>query len=117
MDGRQRVVGVLEKCFSLVENFLNDKRDVVFAYVIRQKDITRLCQRFPNTKIKVVVLLADEATLRQRDEARPHDERLGDRAIVCFNEMKAEHKDSPYVLDTTELSVKDVVEKILGGRI
>ena len=63
-------------------------------------------------EIKFVVLLTDEKTLLKRDAERPEDCQMKERCIVLLNSFKEKGYDEKNMLDTTNLTVKEVVDNV-----
>ena len=101
-----------KNCFSIIQNSLDDGYDVVFNYVIYNKNIQQIKKQFPDANTSFTVLMADEKTLIQRDNLRPQDSRMGKRSLTLLKNFKEEFKNSPYIIDTSNLSVSEIVSKI-----
>ena len=62
--------------------------------------------------IKFVVLLVDEATLLLRDKSRPEDCQMKERCITLLNNFKNRNYNPQNILDTTNLSVEEIINII-----
>ncbi len=97
---------------SLIDNFISNGYDVVYNYIIEKDKLERIKNSFPNSKIKFVLLVADKDTLIKRDKERPIDCQMGERVLVLLNELLNENFDNKNILDTSDLTIEEVVDKI-----
>lgn len=97
----------------LINNFLDNGYDVVFNYIIRNKKFIELEKLFKDFDTKFVVLTVNENVIMKRDQERPLDCQMGQRAIDLLNKFKNDNYDSKYILDTSNLSIDDTVEIII----
>ena len=99
---------------SLTSNFLDNNFNVVIDYIVFPEQLKYLekirCQH--NIVLKYVVLMANEETIRIRDEKRAPEEVMGDRAIEVLNEFRDKKIDSKYILDTSDKKIEDIVLEI-----
>ena len=58
------------------------------------------------------VLLTDEKTLLKRDAERPEDCQMKERCIVLLNSFKEKGYSEKNMLDTTNLTVEEIVDMI-----
>ena len=94
-----------------IETYLSDGYDVVFNYIIGNKDIDRF-NIFDDYEKKFVVLVTDEKTIMERDNLREEDCRMKERCIILLNSFKNDNYDDKYYLDTSKLSVEETVKEI-----
>ena len=99
-------------CLNSIETYLKDGFDVVFNYIINPENIRIIKDKFKNYPIKFVVLLVDEATLITRDEERPKDCQMKERCIILLNSFKNNNYNEKNILDTTNLSIDEIVNII-----
>ena len=59
------------------------------------------------------MLLTSSEELLKRDKQRPLDCQMKDRCIVLLNDFKYKNYDKKDIIDTTNLSVDEVVDEIL----
>lgn len=97
---------------SLIDNFLSNGYDVVFNYIINKEEFDFLKENFKDYDVNFTVLLTDEKELLKRDSLREKDCRMNERCLVLLNDFKKQHYDDNYIIDTTNLSVDEVVNKI-----
>lgn len=98
----------------LIKNFLENGYDVVFNYIVYQKDLEKLKLEFKDYNFKFIVLLTDEQTIIDRDNLRPVDCRMGERSIILLNKFKDQNYDHKYVLDTSLLSIEETANIIIN---
>ena len=72
----------------MIDIYLSNGYTVVFNYIVNPKNIKVLQDKFKNYKIKFVVLMTDEDTLRSRDKERPSDCQMGERCVTLLNDFK-----------------------------
>lgn len=102
-----------DNAISLISNGLEKGYDVVFNYIVAPKDIQRIKESFPGTKIKFIVLLVDEKTIVERDKLRPLDCQMGERSLILLNNMKKHNFSKKYILDTSNLTINETYDEIL----
>lgn len=102
-----------ENVMYLIESYLKNGYDVVFNYIIKNNTLEKLKKRFKDYDIIFKCLLVDEETILKRDMLRKEDCRMKERCIVLLNEFKNCNFESDYILDTSNLTVNETVEKIL----
>ena len=101
--------------YSLIDNYLDEGFDVVFNYIIKQKTLEKIIERYSDRDdIKIIFkcLIVDKEELVKRDLLRPEDCRMGERSIVLLNEFLNQPFEK-YFLDTTYLTIEDTVNRIL----
>jgi len=101
-----------QNCVMLIDNYLKNGYDVVFNYIIKKNTLKLLKKKFKNYELIFTVLLTNEETIIKRDKERPLDSKMGERSIILLNEFINEKYDENNILDSTSLSVNDVVKKI-----
>lgn len=97
---------------SLIDNFMKNGYDVVYNYIIEKDKLEKIRDSFPDSKIKFILLVADKDTLIKRDKERPEDCQMGERVLVLLNELLTENFDNKNILDTTNLTIEEVVNEI-----
>lgn len=105
-----------ENCLSLIKNSLQQGYDVVFNYILHQKDVEKIKENFKDYETKFVCLLADEKTLVLRDKKREPENQMGERVLVLLKSLKKENFNNNNILDTTTLLVENAVEEILKDK-
>lgn len=105
-------------CFETIKLYLQDGYDVVFNYILNEKNINDIKEfinkEFNNEiEIKFVCLMVDEETLLKRDKERPEDCQMNERCIVLLNSFKKKNFDQKNILDTSKNSVEELVNNIL----
>ena len=100
---------------SLIDNFMKNGYDVVYNYIIEKDKLEKIKDSFPDSKIKFVLLVADKDTLIKRDKERPEDCQMGERVLVLLNELLNENFDDKNILDTTNLTIEEVVDEIMNN--
>ena len=86
--------------------------DVVFNYIITPAIFDEIKKKFQNYSTKFIVLTTNEETILKRDNERTEDCRMGERCIVLLNNFKNYNFEERYFLDTTNLTIKETLEKI-----
>ncbi len=102
-------------CIDMIKRYLEYGYDVVFNYIINPKDVKNIQEAVKDVETKFVVLLTDEETLLKRDAERPEDCQMKERCLVLLNNFKNEGYEEKYILETTKISVEDVVENVENG--
>ena len=99
-------------CIEVIERYLEYGYDVVFNYIIDPEDIKNVKEVVKDFETKFVVLLTDEETLLKRDAERPEDCQMKERCIVLLNEFKNKGYEEKHLLNTTNISVEEIVENV-----
>ncbi len=99
-------------CINIINTYLEDGYDVIFNYIIEPEKLDVLKKRFKDYDIKFVVLMVNEDILLARDKERPEDCQMKERCIVLLNEFKDHNYDGKYIIDTSNLSISDIVSII-----
>ena len=102
-----------ENCIDIITNFLNNGYDVVFNYIINKEKIEELKQTFKNIETKFIVLMVDKETIIKRDQMRPEDCQMKERALILLENTKKQKFEKDNILETSKLSVEETVETIL----
>lgn len=103
-----------KNCIDIITNFLNNGYDVVFNYIINKEKIEELKQTFKNSETKFIVLMVDKETIIKRDQMRPEDCQMKERALILLENTKKQKFEKDNILDTSKLSVEETVETILN---
>ena len=101
-----------EVSLDTILHYLKEGYDVIFNYIISPKNLEKIKEKFKDYKIKFTVLLVDEETILKRDQERPLDCQMKERCLVLLNNFKNMHYEKKYYLDTTYLSVSEIVDRI-----
>jgi len=56
--------------------------------------------------------MVDEKTIIKRDKERPLGCQMGKRSLILLNDFKEDKYESDFILDTSDLSIEDIVEEI-----
>lgn len=99
-------------CLDNIETYLEAGYDVIFNYIVTPTIFNEIEKRYRKYNTKFIVLIADEETLLKRDKERVEDCRMGERCIALLNSFKSYNFENKYFLDTTNLEIKEIVEKI-----
>ena len=99
---------------SSIRVYLEDGFDVVFNYIISPDQLEMIKNEFKGYKIKFTVLMVDEKTILERDLRRPEDFQMKERCIVLLNEFKTHNYSEDYILDTSDITVDETVNKVLS---
>lgn len=104
-----------DNVIALTKNFNERNISVILEYVIFPEQMSKFIEHFrrKNVLIKYVVLLADEFTIRARDNNREEKQRTGKRSIISLNEFYEKNINDRSILDTSKLDKKEIVEKIM----
>ena len=96
----------------MIKIYLSYNYDVVFNYIISPDIINKIKSKFDNHNINLVVLLADANTILERDHQRSKDCQMGKRCITLLNNFKNSNFNSNNIIDTTNLSIDEIVSII-----
>ncbi len=96
----------------MIKTYLDDGFDVVFNYIVTPENLELIKTKINDYNIKFVVLLVDEATLLLRDKSRPEDCQMKERCITLLNNFKNRNYNPQNILDTTNLSVEEIINII-----
>lgn len=99
-------------CLDNIETYLEAGYDVIFNYIVTPTIFNEIEKRYRKYNTKFIVLIADEETLLKRDKERVEDCRMGERCIALLNSFKSYNFENKYFLDTTNLEIKEIVDKI-----
>jgi 2-phosphoglycerate kinase len=102
---------------SVTENFVTRGITPVIDYVIfpEQLGFVKEIAEKHDLKVKYVVLMADEKTVRHRDNCRPSDIQMGERAVILLNEFQEKKMDDRFILDTTNRSIEETISEIIAS--
>ena len=98
---------------NIINNFLEDGYDVIFNYIIKNNTIEMLRRTLKYEDTKFVVLLSNEETIVKRDKERIEENQMGERSLILLKQFKEEQFDNKFILDTTNLTIEDVTNKII----
>lgn len=101
-------------CINIIKIYLEDGYDVVFNYIIDPEKLKLLKESFNNFNIKFVVLMVSEDILLIRDKNRDEDCQMKERCIVLLNSFKNYNYDSKYIIDTSSLSISNIINIVLN---
>lgn len=99
-------------CINTIKTYLEAGYTVVFNYIISPKDLKYIQEQITNHQTKFSVLLVDENTLLKRDKERPLDCQMNERCIVLLNNFKNHNYNKKNIIDTSNLSIIDIVNLI-----
>ena len=100
----------------LIKSYLENGYDVVFNYIIENKELENLKEVFKDYDFIFSCLLVDESTIIRRDLLRPEDCQMHERSLVLLREFINCNYDKKYIIDSSNLTVEETVEKILNKR-
>ena len=98
---------------SLIKNSLENDYDVVFNYIINKENYLMLKEKFKEYEIIFKVLLVSEEELLRRDKLREEENRMNERCLVLLNNFIKQDFDKEFILDSTNLNIKETIEKII----
>ena len=99
-------------CIDAIKAYLKYGFDVIFNYIVTPENLKLIKTNIKDYTIIFIVLLADESTLLSRDKERPEDCQMKERCIVLLNNFKNQNYDTQNILDTTNLSISEVINII-----
>ena len=99
-------------CINTIKTYLEDGYDVVFNYIIEPERLETLKKNFENYDIKFIVLMVSEDVLLARDMERPASHQMKERCTILLNKFKNYNYDSKYIIDTSNISIKDTIDTI-----
>lgn len=99
-------------CINTIKAYLEDGYDVIFNYIIEPDRLEKLKENFKYYDLRFVVLMVNEDVLLKRDKERPEDSQMKERCIVLLNEFKNHNYDSKNIIDTSYISIDDIVNTI-----
>lgn len=102
-----------ENSIMLIKSYLENGYDVVFNYIIKNKQLENLKETFKDYDFIFSCLLVDEPTIIKRDLLRPEDCQMHERSLILLKEFINCNYDNKYIIDSSNLTVKETVEKIL----
>lgn len=95
-------------CLDMIESYLSEGYDVVFNYIVNPEHLEMIKERFSN--VKFIILIADEDELLKRDLLRPENCQMRDRCLVLLESFKNKDYGKNYMLDTTNLSMGEIID-------
>lgn len=96
----------------LIKNGLETNYDVIFNYIINYKDYERLKKEFSKYNIVFKVLITSKEELLRRDKLREESARMNERCLVLLDKFIKQYEKSPFIIDTTSLTISDTVKLI-----
>ena len=103
-------------CLDNIETYLKDGYDVIFNYIVTPKIFETIKERFKEYDAKFIISMCDEKTILKRDNERLENYRMKERCITLLNNFKKYKFEEKYYLDTTDISLEDVVKTIQNSR-
>ena len=100
----------------LIKSYLENGYDVLFNYIIKNKELENLKEVFKDYEFIFSCLLVDESTIIKRDLLRPEDCQMHERCLVLLKEFMNCNYDNKYIIDSSNLTVEETVEKILNKK-
>lgn len=104
-------------CIDTIKTYLDNGYDVVFNYIISKDKFLELKEIFSSYEMKFILLMVNEETIVKRDKLRPIDCQMGERSIILLNSFKKYDFPENFILYTDDLSVDNVVVKIMEDNI
>lgn len=98
----------------LIKSYLENGYDVVFNYIIENEELEKLKKEFKDYDLSFTCLLVDEKTIMERDLLRAGDCRMHERSLILLKEFIDCNYDTTYILDSSNLTIDETVEKILN---
>ncbi len=109
---------VWKNILSLTVNYLQSSYAVVIDYISFPRDVLNTINTLRHSgvsaEVHYVVLSADPSELLKRDTLRAPQDRMGLRCIELLAEYQSASVPPIFVIDTTELSVDQIVRQVLG---
>jgi adenylate kinase family enzyme len=99
-------------CLNIIEIYLLNGYDVIFNYVVTTENLVQIKCRFKNYNMKFIILIVDEEILLKRDKQRAIGCQMNERCLILLNKFKNANYEKNYFLDSSNLSVTEVVETI-----
>lgn len=97
----------------LIKSYLDNGYDVVFNYIIKNNTLDMLLNEFKDYEVIFKCLLTDENTIVKRDLLRSEDARMYERSIILLHEFINCNYKEEYIIDSSNLSINETVDKIL----
>lgn len=100
---------------SIVENFIINRFVPVIDYVVFPEDlcfIKKVKDKYM-LKVKYIVLMADETTIRLRDDSRTLENKMGDRSVELLGEFIEKGINEKFIINTTSKSIEETVLEII----
>lgn len=101
-----------EVVLETINIYLENGYDVIFNYIVGEKDLVILQERFCEHKIKFIVLMANENTIIKRDLERQEDCRMGKRAIELLQNFRNKEIERKYIIETDNLNIDEIIDII-----
>jgi 2-phosphoglycerate kinase len=101
---------------SVVENFIVNDFVTVIDYVVFPEDlyfIKKLKDKY-DLNIKYIVLMADENTLRFRDDSRTVENKMGDRVVELLKEFIEKNINEKFIINTSLKNIEEIVLEIIN---
>ena len=76
-----------ENSIMLIKSYLENGYDVVFNYIIKNKQLENLKETFKDYDFIFSCLLVDEPTIIKRDLLRPEDCQMHERSLILLKEF------------------------------
>lgn len=100
---------------SIVENFIINGFVPIVDYVVFPEDLSFIKEVTVKYRLKVkyIVLMADENTIKIRDESRTSENKMGDRSIELLKEFKEKDINERFIINTSSKSIEETVLEII----
>lgn len=102
-----------ENIMLIAQNYLRHDFDVIIDYVV-EEELQWICNSLAqfNVQIKYIVLVADEASIRERLVKRKSPEDL-ERSLFLLNKLKGTAQNKDYIFNTSNKQPIDIARNII----
>ena len=101
-----------KSCLAQMKIYLEDGFDVVFNYIVSPDQLAMVKSSLGDYKIVFAVIMVDPEVLLKRDSERPAEFQMKERCLVLLDEFKAHNYDPAFIVNTTNMTVDEVVKVV-----
>lgn len=101
-------------CISTIKIYLEAGYDVVFNYIISNKEFEKLKEIFKEYEMRFIVLLVNKETIIERDNLRPEDCRMKERCLILLDNFINYNYNTDYIIYTDGMSILDTVAEVMS---
>ena len=99
----------------LIKSYLEKGYNVIFNYIISPTNLKRITEEIKHYEINFSLLIASPEVLIKRDKLRSEDCQMKERVLVLLKQFLNYNYEEKNIIDTSNLSVEETVNKIINS--